>query len=66
MECLLTGDTQEMKHFVGITDAAPKYYSKQQGEYTLEDYYALPEDVRAELIDGDHHTMVQPIHLPKR
>lgn len=34
-----------------VEEAAPKYYAKQ-GEYTLEDYYALPEDVRAELIDG--------------
>ncbi|MCC8168428.1 MAG: Uma2 family endonuclease [Clostridiales bacterium] len=25
---------------------------KQQGEYTLEDYYALPDGVRMELIDG--------------
>ena len=25
---------------------------KKQGEYTLDDYYALPDDVRAELIDG--------------
>lgn len=25
---------------------------KKDGEYTLEDYYALPEEVRAELIDG--------------
>lgn len=26
---------------------------KKQGEYTLEDYYALPDDIRAELIDGE-------------
>lgn len=26
---------------------------KRQGEYTLEDYYALPDDIRAELIDGE-------------
>lgn len=25
---------------------------KRQGEYTVHDYYNLPEDVRAELIDG--------------
>ena len=25
---------------------------KKQGEYTISDYYAIPEDVRAELIDG--------------
>ncbi len=35
-----------------VEEAAPKYLTRQQGEYTLEDYYDLPEDVRAELIDG--------------
>ena len=32
------------------------YYAekqKKQGEYTIEDYYGLPDDVRAELIDGE-------------
>ena len=33
---------------------------KRQGEYTLEDYYALPEDVRAELIDGVIYIMEAP------
>lgn len=33
---------------------------KQQGEYTLEDYYALPEDHRAELIDGVIYDMAAP------
>lgn len=34
-------------------EAAVAYnVSKKDGEYTLEDYYALPDDVRAELIDG--------------
>lgn len=28
------------------------YATKQQGMYTIEDYYALPDDCRAELIDG--------------
>ena len=27
---------------------------KKQGEYTLEDYYALPDDRRVELIDADY------------
>ena len=34
--------------------------NKRQGEYTLEDYYALPEDVRAELIDGELFIMEVP------
>ncbi len=33
---------------------------KKQGEYTLEDYYALPEERRAELIDGVIYDMSSP------
>lgn len=33
---------------------------KAQGEYTLEDYYALPDDQRAELIDGVIYDMTAP------
>lgn len=33
---------------------------KQQGEYTLEDYYALPDDRRVELIDGVFYDMSAP------
>ena len=39
------------------------YYAetgKKQGEYTIEDYYALPDDVRAELIDGEIYDMSAP------
>lgn len=39
------------------------YYAetgKEQGEYTIEDYYALPDDVRAELIDGEIYDMSAP------
>ena len=43
-----------------VEEAAPKYCGKQQGEYTLEDYYALPEDVRVELIDGVIYDMGAP------
>lgn len=36
-----------------VAEAAAAYqFEKKDGEYTLEDYYALPDDVRAELIDG--------------
>lgn len=41
-------------------DSQPPYGSKRQGEYTLEDYYALPDDVRAELIDGVLYDMATP------
>ena len=33
---------------------------KRQGEYTLEDYYALPEEQRVELIDGVIYDMSAP------
>ena len=33
---------------------------KKQGEYTIEDYYALPDDRRAELIDGVIYDMSSP------
>ncbi len=34
--------------------------AKKQGEYTAEDYYALPEDCRVELIDGVIYNMAAP------
>ena len=34
--------------------------SKKQGEYTLEDYYTLPDDRRVELIDGMIYDMNAP------
>lgn len=33
---------------------------KRQGEYTLKDYYAIPEEHRAELIDGVIYDMAAP------
>lgn len=35
-------------------------YGKKQGEYTLEDYYALPDERRVELIDGVIYDMTAP------
>ena len=55
-----------------ICEAAPKYGHAQdirtetgtgwerQGEYTLEDYYALPDEKRVELIDGVFYDMASP------
>lgn len=40
-----------------IYDAFP---AKKQGEYTLDDYYALPEERRVELIDGVIYDMGAP------
>ena len=36
------------------------YAAKQQGEFTLDDYYKLPEDKRFELIDGVIYDMTAP------
>jgi len=36
------------------------FASKKQGEYTLEDYYALPDERRVELIDGVIYDMSAP------
>ncbi len=37
-----------------------KALGKKQGEYTLEDYYAMPEDRRVELIDGIIYDITAP------
>ena len=35
-------------------------FGKKQGEYTVDDYYTLPDDVRVELIDGVFYDMASP------
>lgn len=57
----------------GRKDAASVYYyvgtggkismEKRKGEYTLEDYYNMPEDRRVELIDGVIYDMAAPTPL---
>lgn len=50
-----------------LADVQPYYASerteKRQGEYTLEDYYNMPEDRRVELIDGVIYDMSAPAPL---
>lgn len=53
-----------------LREAAPAYGSaaevlpeKKQGEYTLEDYYAMPEERRVELIDGVIYDMTAPSYI---
>ncbi len=36
------------------------FHNKKQGEYTLDDYYAIPDDRRVELIDGVIYDMSSP------
>lgn len=40
-----------------------KHAKKQQGEYTIEDYYHMPDDRRIELIDGVIYDMSAPTPL---
>lgn len=44
----------------GVREASACGIGKKQGEYTIEDYYALPEEHRAELIDGVIYDMSAP------
>lgn len=39
------------------------YGTKKQGEYTLEDYYAIPDDRRVELIDGVIYDIASPTSI---
>ncbi|MBQ8305196.1 MAG: Uma2 family endonuclease [Blautia sp.] len=59
-----------------VQEAAPAYGKKRRGEYTLEDYYAIPDERRVELIDGEifdmaapsltHQTILGELHLQFR
>ena len=51
---LLTADKNKAAEALGA------YQVKKQGEYTLEDYYALSDDQRYELIDGVLYDMAAP------
>lgn len=45
-----------------LQESSPAYGSpkKEQGNYTIDDYYALPDDQRVELIDGVFYDMSAP------
>ncbi len=42
------------------TQETQKAQEKKQGDYTVEDYLAMPEDIRVELIDGVIYEMAAP------
>ncbi|MCD7743867.1 MAG: Uma2 family endonuclease [Lachnospiraceae bacterium] len=47
-----------------VSEALAEYaVSRQQGEYTLEDYLAWPEEQRVELIDGVIYDMAAPTYI---
>ncbi|MCC8049249.1 MAG: Uma2 family endonuclease [Clostridiales bacterium] len=56
-----TGYTFEEAAPMKVSEALAEYAaSKHQGEYSLEDYLALPDDQRVELIDGVFYDMAAP------
>ena len=48
---------------IHIREGQTEYLEKQQGDYTLEDYYEIPDDIRVELIDGVIYNMTAPTSL---
>ncbi len=54
-------DKYSMKKEEGfIREPQTAFTEKQSGEFTVEDYRALPDDLRAELIDGIFYIMESP------
>ena len=49
--------------FVIKEEPAFTYMTKKQGEYTIDDYYELPEEERCELIDGYIYDMATPTEI---
>ena len=43
-----------------LRESVAVYGEKRQGEYTVEDYFALPDERRVELIDGVIYDMASP------
>ena len=58
-----TTKNHEIKEEDIIGEEALAYGVKKPGEYTLEDYYALPDDMRVELIDGVFYNMASPLSV---
>ena len=44
----------------GVAESSVANGAKHQGEYTIADYYALPDERRVELIDGELYDMAAP------
>lgn len=63
LESFFKGDAGAM---IIREEAALYSTSGKQGEYTVEDYYALPEDQRVELIDGVFYDMAVPVPVHQR
>jgi len=46
-----------------VREGTAAYNRKSQGEYTLDDYYRIPDDIRVELIDGVIYNMAAPTSI---
>ena len=57
------GNNSDSKKTLSVKEAAPVWKRK---ENTLEDYYALPDDIRVELIDGTFYKMEAPSFVHQR
>lgn len=57
---LYTGYPGECRTEDMVHESEPAYWAKRQGEYTIEDYRALPDEQRVELIDGYFYDMAAP------
>lgn len=51
-------EAKKMEHWG--TELKPSERWPRQGQYTIEDYYAIPDDIRVELIDGYIYDMSCP------
>lgn len=58
-EPVLVRDSSELAYY-GYNNSA--YAGKKQGEYTVDDWFALPDGVRMELIDGKLYDMAPPTY----
>ena len=54
---------EQMKIPMIKEELAPYLVHKMQGDFTIEDYYNLPDDCRAELIDGIIYDMASPTFI---
>lgn len=62
MKCLeYAFQTAEMKNIPGMIKEAAAAYGEEGRLYTIEDYYAIPDERRVELIDGVIYDMTAPM-----